>query len=100
MENLRLPKIEDADLIGYTKARSEGFTAKKNDNLVAIPPRKMKITDITINYELCTFYIREKLKDSTALNLNIDNAILLPFVREAQKLHIETALGTDLNTTP
>ena len=35
-------KIEDADLIGYTKARSEGFTAKKNDKLVAIPPRKMK----------------------------------------------------------
>jgi hypothetical protein len=35
-------KIEDADLIGYTKAKSEGFTAKKNDKLVAIPPRKMK----------------------------------------------------------
>jgi hypothetical protein len=35
-------KIEDADAIGYTKARSEGFTAKKNDKLVAIPPRKMK----------------------------------------------------------
>jgi len=35
-------KIEDADLIGYTKAKSEGFTAKKNDRLVAIPPRKMK----------------------------------------------------------
>ena len=42
------------------------------------------------------FISEEKLKDSTALNLNIDNAILLPFVREAQKLHIETALGTDL----
>ena len=35
-------KIEDADAIGYTKAKSEGFTAKKNDKLVAIPPRKMK----------------------------------------------------------
>ena len=35
-------KIEDADLIGYTKAKSEGFTAKKNDPLVAIPPKKMK----------------------------------------------------------
>ena len=35
-------KIEDADLIGYTKAKSEGFTAKKNDRLVVIPPRKMK----------------------------------------------------------
>ena len=35
-------KIKDADLIGYTKARSEGFTAKKNDNLVAKPPKRMK----------------------------------------------------------
>ena len=35
-------KIEDADLIGYTKARSEGFTAKKNNVLVAKPPKKMK----------------------------------------------------------
>jgi len=35
-------KIEDAELIGYTKARSEGFTAKRNDKLVAIPPRRMK----------------------------------------------------------
>ena len=38
----RTTKIEDADLIGYTKARSEGFTAEKNDRLVVIPPRKMK----------------------------------------------------------
>ena len=35
-------KIEDADMIGYTKARSEGFTAKKNDNKVAKPPKRMK----------------------------------------------------------
>mgnify|MGYP003132390955 CR=1 FL=1 len=35
-------KISSSQLIGYTKARSEGFTAEKNDNLVAIPPRKMK----------------------------------------------------------
>jgi hypothetical protein len=42
------------------------------------------------------FISESKLKDSTALNLNIDNSILLPFVREAQKLHIETALGSDL----
>ena len=33
---------EDADLIGYTKAKSEGFTAKKNNVLVAKPPKKMK----------------------------------------------------------
>jgi hypothetical protein len=38
----RTTKIEDADAIGYTKAKSEGFTAKKNDKLVATPPRKMK----------------------------------------------------------
>ena len=42
------------------------------------------------------FISESKLKDSTALNLNIDNSILLPFVREAQKLYVETALGTDL----
>ena len=35
-------KIEDADMIGYTKAKPEGFTAKKNDKLVATPPKKMK----------------------------------------------------------
>jgi len=35
-------KIADADLVGYTKARSEGFTAKKNDKRVAIAPKRMK----------------------------------------------------------
>ncbi len=35
-------KIDDADMIGYTKAVSEGFTAKRNDKLVATPPRKMR----------------------------------------------------------
>jgi hypothetical protein len=34
-------KIEDADVIGYTKARSEGFTPKRNDSLVATPPKRM-----------------------------------------------------------
>jgi len=34
-------KIKDAELIGYTKARSEGFTAKKNDKRVAIAPKRM-----------------------------------------------------------
>ncbi len=42
------------------------------------------------------FISEEKLKDSTAINLNVDVDILLPFVREAQKLYVETALGTDL----
>ena len=42
------------------------------------------------------FISESKLKDSTAINLNVDVDILLPFVREAQKLYVETALGTDL----
>lgn len=46
------------------------------------------------NYVL--FISESKLKSSSALNLSIDNSILLPFVREAQKLYVETALGTDL----
>ena len=37
-----------------------------------------------------------KLKESTAVNLSVDVDILLPFVREAQKLYVETALGSDL----
>ena len=43
------------------------------------------------------FISEDKLKDSTAINLNVDVDILLPFVREAQKIYVETALGTDLN---
>jgi hypothetical protein len=35
-------KISDSQLISYTKARSEGFTAEKNDKLVAIAPQRMK----------------------------------------------------------
>ena len=42
------------------------------------------------------FISEEKLKSSTAVNLNVDVDILLPFVREAQKLYVETALGSDL----
>ena len=42
------------------------------------------------------FISEAKLKDSTAINLNVDVDLLLPFVREAQKLYVETALGTDL----
>ena len=42
------------------------------------------------------FVSEAKLKDSTAINLNVDVDLLLPFVREAQKLYVETALGTDL----
>ena len=43
------------------------------------------------------FISEQKLKDSTAINLNVDVDILLPFVREAQKLYCETAIGTKLS---
>jgi hypothetical protein len=42
------------------------------------------------------FISEAKLKDSTAINLNVDVDLLLPFVRQAQKLYVETKLGTDL----
>ena len=42
------------------------------------------------------FISEEKLKDSTAINLNVDVNLLLPYVRQAQKLYVETKLGTDL----
>ena len=41
LRNAKQP-ISDSEVIGYTKARSEGFTAEKNDNLVAIAPQRMK----------------------------------------------------------
>ena len=34
--------IKPSEVISYTKALSEGFTAKRNDNLVARPPKRMK----------------------------------------------------------
>ena len=43
------------------------------------------------------FISESKLKDSTAINLNLDVNLLLPYVRQAQKLYVETKLGTDLN---
>jgi hypothetical protein len=43
------------------------------------------------------FISEAKLKDSTAINLNVDLDVLLPYVRQAQKLYVETKLGTDLN---
>ena len=42
------------------------------------------------------FISEAKLKDSTAINLNVDIDLLLPYVRQAQKLYVETKLGTDL----
>ena len=42
------------------------------------------------------FISEEKLKDSTAISLNVDVQLLLPFVKQAQKLYVETKLGTQL----
>ena len=46
------------------------------------------------NYVL--FISEVKLKESTAINLNVDVNILLPYVKQAQKLYVEPKLGTDL----
>ena len=43
------------------------------------------------------FISEQKLAESTAINLNVDTDLLLPYVRQAQKLYVETKLGTDLN---
>tara|TARA_R110000751_G_scaffold135107_3_gene237842 strand:- start:116 stop:1543 length:1428 start_codon:yes stop_codon:yes gene_type:complete len=40
LRNAKKP-IADAEVISYTKALSEGFTIKRNDKLVAIPPQRM-----------------------------------------------------------
>ena len=40
LRNAKKP-ISDAEVISYTKALSEGFTIKRNDKLVAIPPQRM-----------------------------------------------------------
>ena len=42
------------------------------------------------------FISENKLKESTAINMNVDVDILLPYVRQAQKLYVEPKLGTDL----
>tara|TARA_R110000744_G_scaffold155834_2_gene271338 strand:+ start:505 stop:1083 length:579 start_codon:yes stop_codon:yes gene_type:complete len=43
------------------------------------------------------FISEAKLKESTAINLNVSTDLLLPYVRQAQKLWCETRLGTKLN---
>jgi hypothetical protein len=42
------------------------------------------------------FISEDKLKDSTAINMNVDVKFLLPYVRIAQEKYIETKLGTNL----
>ena len=42
------------------------------------------------------FISQQKLAESTAINLNVDTELLLPYVRQAQKLYVEPKLGTQL----
>ena len=42
------------------------------------------------------FISESKLKDSTAINLAVSVDLLLPYVRQAQKVYCETKLGTKL----
>ena len=42
------------------------------------------------------FISEDKLKDSTAINMNVDVNFLLPYVKIAQKQYVETKLGTNL----
>tara|TARA_Y100000004_G_scaffold187002_1_gene239230 strand:+ start:182 stop:2341 length:2160 start_codon:yes stop_codon:yes gene_type:complete len=41
LRNAKQP-IQDSQIVSYTKAVSEGFTAERNDKLVAIAPQRMK----------------------------------------------------------
>ena len=43
------------------------------------------------------FISEERLKDSTTIGLNVDPVLLLPYIKQSQKLYVETKLGTDLN---
>ena len=42
------------------------------------------------------FISEDKLKDSTAINMNVDVNFLLPYVKIAQKKYVETKLRTNL----
>ena len=43
------------------------------------------------------FISEERLKDSTTIGLNVSVDLLSPYIKQAQKLYIESKLGTDLN---
>ena len=43
------------------------------------------------------FISEERLKDSTTIGLNVDPALLLPYIKQSQKLYIETRIGTNLS---
>lgn len=42
------------------------------------------------------FISESKLKESTAINLQVDTDLLLPYLRQAQKIYVEPKLGTTL----
>ena len=42
------------------------------------------------------FISEQKLKDSTAINLNVDTSLILPYIRQSQKLYVEPKLGSRL----
>ena len=42
------------------------------------------------------FISEEKLKSSTAMNLNVDPNLILPYILQAQRIYCEPKLGTDL----
>jgi len=42
------------------------------------------------------FISESKLKDSTAINLNVDPNTILPYILQAQRIYIEPKLGTTL----
>ena len=43
------------------------------------------------------FISEDRLKDSTTIGLNVDPSLIRPYIVSAQKLYVETKLGTDLN---
>ena len=42
------------------------------------------------------FISEAKLKESTAINLQVSTDLILPYIRESQKIYIEPKLGTEL----
>ena len=42
------------------------------------------------------FISENKLKESTAINMNVDVDLILPHILVAQKIYLEPKLGTDL----
>jgi hypothetical protein len=42
------------------------------------------------------FISEERLKDATTIGLNVSVDLLSPYIKQAQKLYLETKLGTDL----